>query len=272
MYDLNVLTLQGLENNFVVNSQSWIIKLKQCSMLILRHCHVPRTNYLARQVFPANLEEAARIHDSMTKSTFVSIIGSNFVNDDSWRQATLKIKLGGFGLTPVSQISHASFLSSWCQTIKDLPCRFSSHSNLVNYLSASESVIGSIGFTVMSSFKSLPTLPKSDGENPDHQSLEDYISYPKKLQQRLSNKIANDIAADLIANSQSERTAARLRSVQGRGAGGWLEVIPTSDKYAIRSNEFSLASHLRLGSALPFTNFINECDCGKELDKNGYHQ
>ena len=159
---------------------------KQCSMLILRHCHVPRMNYLARQVFPANLEEAARIHDSMTKSTFVSIIGSNFVKDDSWRQATLKIKLGGFGLTPVSQISHASFLSSWCQTIKDLPCRFSSHSNLVNYLSASESVVGSIGFTVMSSFKSLPTLPKS--ENPDHQSLEDYISYPKKLQQCLSNK------------------------------------------------------------------------------------
>ena len=87
----------------------------------------------------------------------------------------------------------------------------------------------------------------------------------------MSNKIASDIAADLIANSQSERTAARLRSVQGRGAGGWLEVIPTSDKYAIRSNKFSLASHLRLGLALPFTNFFNECDCGKELDKNGYH-
>ena len=34
-------------------------------------------------------------------------------------------------------------------------------------------------------FVCLPTLPKSDGENPDHQSLEDYISYPKKLQQRL---------------------------------------------------------------------------------------
>ena len=46
---------------------------------------------------------------------------------------------------------------------------------------------------------------------------------------------------------------------------------PTSDKYAIRSNEFSLSSHLRLGLALSFTNFINECDCGKELDKNGYH-
>ena len=88
----------------------------------------------------------------------------------------LKIKLGGFGFTPVSQIFHASFLSSWCQTTKDLPCSFSSHSNLVNYLSASESIVGLIGFTAMSSFKSLPTLPKSDGKNPDHQSLEDYIS------------------------------------------------------------------------------------------------
>ena len=61
---------------------------------------------------------------------------------------------------------------------KDLPCRFSSHSNLVNYLSALESVLGLIAFIVMSSFKSLPTLPNSNGENPDHQSLEDYISYP----------------------------------------------------------------------------------------------
>ena len=128
---------------------------------------------------------------------------ASYVEDQTWR---LWLKL-----TPVSQISHASFLSSWCQTIKDLPCRFSSHSNLVNYLSASESVIGSIGFSVMSSSRSLPTLPKSDGENPDHQSLEDYISYPKKLQQRLSNKIANDIAADLIANSQSERTRGGFR-------------------------------------------------------------
>ena len=103
------------------------------------------------------------------------------------------------------------FCPHWCQPIKDSPCRFSSHSNLVNYLSASESVIGSFGFSVMSSFKSLPTLPKSDGENPDHYSLEDYISYPKKLQQRLSNKIANDIAADLIANSRSERTRGGFR-------------------------------------------------------------
>ena len=54
---------------------------RQSSMLILRHCHVPRLNYLARQVFPDDLEAAANIHDNMTKSTFVQIIGFNHLND-----------------------------------------------------------------------------------------------------------------------------------------------------------------------------------------------
>ena len=45
---------------------------RQSSMLILRHCHVPR---LARQVFPCDLEEAGIIHDELTKRTFMGIIG-----------------------------------------------------------------------------------------------------------------------------------------------------------------------------------------------------
>jgi hypothetical protein len=54
---------------------------------------------------------------------------------------------------------------------------------------------------------------------------------------------------DLITNSQSERTTARLRSLQGQGAEAWLEVILTSDKHTLKSNEFSIASHVILGLA-----------------------
>ena len=68
---------------------------QQSSMLILRHCHIPRLNYLARQVFPDDLEAAANIHDNMTKSTFVRIIGFNHLNDTASKQATLNIKFGG---------------------------------------------------------------------------------------------------------------------------------------------------------------------------------
>ena len=48
---------------------SEIINLKdrQCLMLILHHCHVPRLTYLARQVPPQDLAKVA----NMTRSSFV---------------------------------------------------------------------------------------------------------------------------------------------------------------------------------------------------------
>ena len=83
-----------------------------------------------------------------------------------------------------------------------------------------------------------------------------FISYPKTLQHRLFTKIASDSATDIIIQAQSDRDAVQLRSLQGRRAGAWLDVIPTSAKHALKTNEFSLASYLRLGVALPFTNCI----------------
>ena len=207
----------------------------------------------------------------MTRSSFESIIGYNHQDDINWKQATLKIKFSGFGLTQISQISPTAFLSSWCQAMKDLPERFSSFFDLVSYLQSNKSLSGSIGSTVASSYQALPPMPKSNHEDGEQQSLDNFISYPKKLQHRLSTKIASDSATDIIIQAQSDRDAARLKSLQGRGAGAWLDVIPTSAKYALKTNEFSLASYLRLGVALPFTNWIKKCDCGHDLYEYGYH-
>ena len=206
----------------------------QSSMLILRHCHVPRLNYLARQVFPCDLEEARIIHDELTKRTFMGIIGFSHLNDTAWKQAALKIRFGEFGLTQVRQISHAAYLYSWCQTMNKLPSRSSSMSDLINYLKESESVPESIGSTLKSAFQLLPQLPKSvDNESEENQSIEDFISYPQKLQYRLCTKIASSEVGDLLAHVPSDRDAARLRSLQGKGAESWLEVIPSSGKHAL---------------------------------------
>ena len=72
----------------------------------------------------------------MTNSSFGNIIGLNHLNDAAWKQATLKIKLRGFTLTQMNQISSAAFLSSWCQSMKDLPDRFTSLpvTDMVGYL------------------------------------------------------------------------------------------------------------------------------------------
>ncbi|XP_062499650.1 uncharacterized protein LOC134176971 [Corticium candelabrum] len=196
-----------------------LLNNRQISMLILRHCHVPRLNYLARQVFPRDLELAAVIHDKMTRSSFVDIIGFNHLNDTAWKQATLKLKNGGFGLTQIGQISHAAFVSSWCQSMKELPSRFLCMTDLVDYLTSSKEKSGSIGSEVISSFSDLPPLSKSADNDEDFQTLDDIIAYPKKLQHRLCTEINEINVSELIAQAPSDKDAARLRSLQGRGAG-----------------------------------------------------
>ena len=51
---------------------------------------------------------------------------------------------------------------------------------------------------------------------------------------------------------------------------GWMS-SPLLLSTLLKTNEFSLAFYLRLGVALPFTNWIEECDCGHDLDEYGYH-
>ena len=37
------------------------------------------------------------------------------------------------------------------------------------------------------------------------------------------------------------------------------------------ASEFRLASCMRLGQAIPFGKWIDHCDCGCQLDEEGYH-
>ena len=97
------------------------------------------------------------------------------------------------------------------------------------------------------------------------------IKNPRKLQHRLSTDISCMEAATFTNRIVEEKDAGRMRSLQGRGAGGWLETVPTSDKHALKQNEFRLASCLRLGVCLPFSQLLVKCECGAELDREGYH-
>ena len=137
-------------------------------------------------MFFCNLKKAEIIHDELTKRTFLGIIGFSYFSDTAWKQAALKSWFGGFGLTQVRQIFHAACLSLWFQTMNKLPSRFSSMSDLINYVKESESVPESIGSTLKSAFQLLPPLTKSvDNESEETQSVEDFILYPQMLQYRL---------------------------------------------------------------------------------------
>ena len=89
--------------------------------------------YLVRELFvcffvglcvclsPYSFEYAAKLHDAMTRSTFVQILGLDSIDDFTWNQASLNIKLGGFGLSEVNKSKCLAYVSSWAQSVKDLP-------------------------------------------------------------------------------------------------------------------------------------------------------
>ena len=99
------------------------------------------------------------------------------------------------------------------------------------------------------------------------------LSELKRLQHKLSKENAKMEATCLIENATSLQDGARLRSLQGKGAGSWLSAIPTSGKFALKPSEFWLAAYLRLGLPSPFCDNIQTCDCGRATgDSSGYYQ
>ena len=90
-------------------------------MLLLRHCHNPRMNFLARSVTPDNMKDASRIHDEITRNTFSEILGLDAIDNKKWDQATLNVKHGGFGLRQLQEVLCPAFVAAWAHSLKELP-------------------------------------------------------------------------------------------------------------------------------------------------------
>ena len=82
----------------------------QSAFLLLRYCHVPRLNHLARTVCPSLLSEAAEIHNLQTCSVFSNLLSYDHLSDSVWWQASLPIRLGGL-VCPQSSLFH--LVPSW---------------------------------------------------------------------------------------------------------------------------------------------------------------
>ena len=97
------------------------------------------------------------------------------------------------------------------------------------------------------------------------------MSSVEKVQHQLSSVAATSKAQNLLDNFPTARDAAHLRSSKGKGAGAWLNAIPTSEAFALSSCEFRLASFLRLGLPISLSNWTTTCNCGADIDDSGYH-
>ena len=146
-------------------------------------------------------------------------------------------------MTSIDAIASSAYLGGWMHTLSNLPTRFPYLTNDVSLLLSTD--VSKISADIHQAVKSTGC--------DDCQHLSEFVKQPKKLQQKLSSQLheanANSCLETLI--SQSDRATAKFRSIRGKGAGSWLEAIPTEELLALKPDEFRLAASLRLDIQYP---------------------
>ena len=228
------------------------------------------TESLTRCVAPPVLHQASYIHDQLSRGTFAAILGLSALDELTWKQASLKIKLRGFGIINLTQISAAAaFVGSWCYSMSMIPRRFPSRIDLCDSINCA--CPSPFHQHLCKAIASLPSTLGSDGETLIPQSLSGLMANPVKLQNCLSSDITEGNAAICVMQPSPVKHAVRIRSCQGRGAGSWLQALPSAPKFVLKSSEFRVAAFLRLGIPFPYSQFVTKCDYGTSLDEHGYH-
>ena len=218
---------------------------------------MPRLNHLARTVCRSLLSEAAEIHDLQTRSVFSSLLSCDHLSDSVWWQASLLIRLGGFGLSSVKSVSPCAFLGSWVQALVYLPIRFPNLKSFIDSFLASPS--------------EFPTGIVLSSLIPAASKLSDYLPENNKLQKRLFSELAESSLNNVLKASVLMRDAAHFCSLTGKGAGAWISAVPSSACFAIDSCVYRLVCMLRLGLPVCSSKWLSLCECGAALDDTAYH-
>ena len=102
--------------------------------------------------------------------------------------------------------------------------------------------------------------------------MNNLLSNTKCLQNYLIDKVTK-AQVNILLDKESGKDSARLRSLQGKSAGSWLNAIPSTQNLAILPGNFRLAAFMRLGMAMPLLLLADEYkyECRQTINKEGYH-
>ena len=118
--------------------------------------------------------------------------------------------------------------ASWTQSIIDLPTRFPNLQPSIIRLCSHSTTTGGIGHHLSQAL-------------PPGKTLSGLLENSLKVQHNLTYNHVSEVVSQLLESDQPSRTKARLRSLQGKGAGAWLETIPSSSEFTLlRSNSVEI--------------------------------
>lgn len=164
------------------------------------------------------------------------------MTDERWRQASLPISLGGFGIRSCSSLAIPAYLSSITATsalILSFMPQFNKPADYNIYIAE---------WKARTSQQQTKDASKQD-------------SWDKAMCRRLQKS--------LLEGTESPIDRARLQAITHKYAGAWLKGAPNSQIGTfLNDDELQLCSSLRLGAQL-FKE--HSCKCGSLIDAYGHH-
>ena len=158
-------------------------------------------------------------------------------------------------MSNIESLSADAFVAGWAQSIQELPARFPSIANDISLVCQFE--------------RRMDIVLKSS--IPDNHSFADILHDTNNLQCKLRLECTKHTLSTFMQELESKRDRTRLRSLQERGAGTWLDAIPTSTKFALSSDDYRLATCVRLGCSMPMSSHSSrQSECGRRLDEHGF--
>ena len=135
--------------------------------------------HLATTIHPDLLVHASTINDSRTKETFSYLLRYDMVDDRIWHQASLPIRMAGFGMITSLSVRQPAFVASWANTSTEMSFHFSVLRPIIDSLLSSS------------------TSPISEAiaqSVPPGKHISDYVLCAGKVQQRLFSVTASSNA------------------------------------------------------------------------------
>ena len=177
-------------------------------------------------------------------------------------------------ISPIQQsYANSAYLGAWASSLHNLQNRNNSlHLVCDSLLSDTYQDGHSIANHLANALKDVQKASKSVEKLVP--SLDDLQNHPKKLQSEVQSILKEkQFQHFLDTTCQSERDRSRIISCGGPNAGCWLDAIPSSQHFTLSSAEFSTATLMRLGKAIPALRKLEKCveECNKSMDNEGYH-
>ena len=243
----------------------------QIAMLLLRMCAIPMMGYLARVIPPRLFLPHARTFDARVLDTaFRRLRIPQPLPDVATTTLLLPIRLGGFGLRPVTLVSTPAFLSAAAQAAQDI-CSLvpvAQHSSVL----LSEATRAPFASDVANCLVTLRDAGLGDGPiqllpaNPNAFWQEFGKTPPeRKLQRALCGQLESILLTRSMDDSSTSRhDKQRLISLGSRNAGAWLTCFPSCPELTLSDTAFRAAARFRLGLR-SHDDLPAKCECGFDL-------